>query len=61
MGFFREVVFLDKFIRNIGEAGARIFIAVDRDVQVEVSNFETGEACITTRDDAVENGFCKFK
>ena len=55
-----EVVFLEKFIGNIGDADARIFVAVERGVQVEVANVETGEEYITERDEAVENEFCKF-
>ena len=40
---------------------AHIFVAVKRDVQVEVADVKTGKSCITTRDDAVENEFGKFK
>ena len=61
VGFFGKVVFLDKFIGNIEESDAHIFVAVERGVQVEVANVETGEACMTARDDAVENEVCKFK
>ena len=61
MGFVCEVVFLENFIRNVGKADARIFVAVRRGVQVEVSDVKNGEACITVRDDAVEKYFCKFK
>ena len=39
----------------------RIFVLVERGVQVEVANVETGKACITARDDAIENNFCKLK
>ena len=55
MGFVGKVEFLDKFIGNIYEADARILVEVKRGVQVEVANVKTGEACITARDDAVEN------
>ena len=40
-GFVGKVVFLGKFIRNIGKADARIFIAVKRGVQVEVADIES--------------------
>ena len=60
-GFVGDVVLPEKFIRNIGEADARIFVAVERGVQVEVSDVKTGEACITARDYAVEKEFGKFK
>ena len=58
--FFSEVVFLYKFIRNIGEADVRIFVAVEMVFQVEVADVKTGKACITARDDAVEDKFFKF-
>ena len=60
-GFVGEVLFLEKFIRNIGKADARIFVAVKRGVQVEVADVKTGGACITARDDTVEDKFFKFK
>ena len=59
--FFSEVVFLYKFIRNIGWADALIFIEVERGVQLKVANVETGEAYITEIYDTVENEFFKFK
>ena len=58
---FGKVILLENFIGDIGKANARIFGAVERGVQVEVSNVETGKECMTARDDAVENDFCKFK
>ena len=60
MGFIGEVAFLEKFIRKIVKAYARIFLAFERGVQVEVPDVETGKACITERYDAVEKTFCKF-
>ena len=45
----------------IGETDVHIFVAVERGVQVEIANVETGELCITARDEVVENKFCKFK
>ena len=60
-GFVSKVVFLDKVFGNIGETDVHIFVAVERAVQVEIDNVETGELCITARDEVVENKFCKFK
>ena len=53
MGLVGGVIFLDKFIGNIGKVDARICIAVERSVQVEVADIESGEACIRTRDNTV--------
>ena len=55
------VVFQEKCIGDIGEADVRIFVLVDRGVQLEVANVKTGEAYIRVRYSAVENYFCKFK
>ena len=37
-GFVGEVVFLDKCIGELGMADTRVFVAVDRGVQVEVAD-----------------------
>ena len=60
-GFVGDVLFMEKFIKNIGKADERIFVAAERGVQVEVSDVKTGKACITKRDETVENEFGKFK
>ena len=61
VGVFEEVVFLCEFVGDVAEFDSDILRAVDRGVEVEVTDVEGGELGAWKREDAVKDKFGKFK
>jgi hypothetical protein len=56
-----EVVFLDEFIRDVGELDANIFGIGHRSVKVKILPVDGAETCTLPGEDAVEEKFDEFK
>ena len=56
-----EVVFLDEFIRDVGELDANIFGLGHRSVRIEILQVNGAEPCTPPGEDTVEEEFDEFK
>ena len=56
-----KVVLIDEFLRNLVDANADIFWAIERRIEVEVGDICYEKFCILSGADTVEDTFDKFE